>query len=411
MSDLDRYELQDLLGSGATSEVFVAVDKKLRRKVAFKRLVDHVASDPTVRRCFHREAQALAKIRHKNVVAVHDYSGQDSHTLYLVMDRVEGKTLETRLQENGALDEPVLWSVLHEITAGLTACHAQNVVHRDLKPENVIVSNAGRLSIVDFGIARSFDKEDQVIGASAGTQVMGTPDFMSPEQATSNELTGASDVFSLGSVMYFLATGQRPFAAETMLATFKRIVAGNYVPPKQLRPNLSNEMNTLIADCLRVDAGSRPNTSELLKRAKENLLLLGVTADNVLSDWAKGSMRLSQNLSQAALDLQFQQLEQALAAKDKKRAQQVRKRILELDPDNTRVFEMHHPSDVNTENESPQKAQTAAKSQAEGIDFTKVPTVLNPIRERTVIPWWAFAMAGLGLVGIGMAATVLLLRR
>lgn len=395
MSDLDRYELGDVLGAGATSEVFVAVDKKLRRRVAFKRLLEHVSSDPTVRRCFHREAQALAKIRHKNVVAVHDYSGPDSPTLYLVMDRVEGKTLEMRLQENGALDEPVLWSVVHEITAGLAACHLQNVVHRDLKPENVIVAKSGRLSIVDFGIARSFDKEDQVIGASAGTQVMGTPDFMSPEQATSNELTGASDIFSLGSVMYFLATGKRPFAAETMLATFKRIVAADYLPPKQVRPNLSTELSLLITDCLKVDADQRPNTAELLRRARENLLTLGVTADSVLVEWARGSMRLSQNLSQAALDLQFQQLEVALKAGDKKKAQQIRKRILELDPDNTRVFDSNpvRSSDV-----------------VEPPDATKVPTVLmgRVPEPQSVTPWWAYAMAALGLLALGFAIAVVL---
>ncbi|MCC6811756.1 MAG: protein kinase [Deltaproteobacteria bacterium] len=341
MSDADRYKLGDALGTGATSEVFVATDTKLRREVAFKRLLDHVAEDPTVRKSFHREAQALAKLRHKNVVAVHDYSGPESPTLYLVMDLVRGKNLSGWLAERGRLDEPIVWAVLHELASALEACHAQGVVHRDLKPDNVIVTPNGRLMLVDFGIARSYDAADGAVGSGVGTQVMGTPDYMSPEQATSNELTGASDVFSLGSVAYFMTTAKKPFEGDGVLATLKKIAAGSYLPLKNARPEISQQLADLVARCLQTEIGKRPSSKDIAAEAKKQLAQMSQKAEALLADWvAAGALGTSKQAKQKELDQLFARLGTALAAKDKLEIKRCRKRILELDPDNESVFEM-----------------------------------------------------------------------
>jgi serine/threonine-protein kinase len=336
----DRYKLGEVLGTGATSEVFVATDTKLRRDVAFKRLLDHVAEDPTVRKSFHREAQALAKLRHKNVVAVHDYSGPESPVLFLVMDLVRGKNLSAWLKERGRLDEPIVWSVLHELAAALEACHAQGVVHRDLKPENVIVNPNGRLILVDFGVARSYDAADGVVGSGVGTQVMGTPDYMSPEQATSSELTGASDVFSLGSVLYFLCTAKPPFSADGVLATLKKIAAGAFTPIKQARPELSQALATLVETCLQPQVSARPSAKEIAADARRQLAQMAQKPDALLADWvAAGAHGTAQKVRQKELERLFKELAAALQAHDKGATKRCRKRILELDPDNEQVFE------------------------------------------------------------------------
>ncbi len=344
MSEVDRYKLGELLGTGATSEVFIATDQKLRREVAFKRLLDNVAEDQTVRKSFHREAQALAKLRHKNVVAVHDYSGPESATLYLVMDLVRGKNLAAWFEKRGKLDEPIVWAMLHELAGALEACHAQGVIHRDLKPENVIVNPTGRLILVDFGVARSYDAADGAVGSGVGTQMMGTPDFMSPEQATSSELTGASDVFSLGSVLYFMVSGKKPFEAEGVLATLKKIAAGQVTPIKQLRPELSEALASLLTKCLQPDLTQRPNAKDLAAAARKQLQTMEQKADALLADWVSaGAQGLSATAKIKEIDRLFVQLGSALAKKDRVAVKVARKRILEIDPDNESVFELRAP--------------------------------------------------------------------
>lgn len=339
----DRYTLGALLGTGATSEVFSATDNKLRRQVAFKRLLSHTADDATVRRSFHREAQALARIRHKNVVAVHDYSGQEEPTLYLVMDKIEGLSLAALIEQRGPIDEPFAWAIAHELANGLQACHAVAVVHRDLKPENVILGKNGRLVLVDFGIARAYD-DSGAVAASAGTQVMGTPDFMSPEQVVSNELTGASDVFSLGAVLYFLLTGKRPFAADTMMATFKKLATVDCVPLRQARPAIDPALAQLVSDCMQKEAAARPTDPAIAKRARERLQALGVTSDALLLGMASGGADLAEQLKERDLANTLMRLDQALARNDKAEAQALRRRVLELDPDNTQIFRVAPPA-------------------------------------------------------------------
>lgn len=343
-----RYVLGEIVGSGATSQVFVAQDGKLKRSVAYKQLLDEVSKDPTVRKCFHREAQALARVKHKNVVGVHDYSGKDASTLFLVMELIKGKHLAAWVAERGKLDEAMLWAVLAELGGALEACHALGVVHRDLKPENVILTAQGRLVLVDFGIARSYDTAS-TLGASAGTQVMGTPDFMSPEQATSEgELTGASDVFSLGSVIYFLATAKKPFEGDTVLQTLRKIISGTYTPLKQVRAELSAELTELVTRCMQPEVSARPSATEIFAAAKKQIGALQLKPEALLADFvAKGAKGLSATVKVKELDALFARLIVANSTNDQAEKRKVRKRILEIDPENETVFEMSAPAPVS----------------------------------------------------------------
>ncbi len=375
----ERYQLGDEVGSGATSQVFVAQDTKLRRAVAYKRLLDEVASDPTVRKCFHREAQALARVRHKNVVAVHDYSGKESAELFLVMELVKGKDLARWTRERGRLEESMLWAVLCELGGALEACHALSVVHRDLKPENLILTPQGRLVLVDFGIARSYDTSD-TLGSSAGTQVMGTPDFMSPEQAgSSNELTGASDVFSLGAVVYTLASGKKPFEGDTVLATLKKIVTCSFTPLKQLRPELSNELIALCERCLQLDIEARPKAGEIGAQAKRQLAKLGLKPEALLADFvAEGKLGTSKLAKQKEIVELFDQLARSMRAKDKLETRRVRRRILELDPDNESVFELRvdEPPPARSVPETVKMDQSFSELLAQGHAPRRTPWLL-----------------------------------
>ncbi|MDF1561619.1 MAG: serine/threonine-protein kinase [Deltaproteobacteria bacterium] len=216
-TELDgRYRLESLLGDGGMGQVFRATQLSLERTVAVKLLREEVSTDDQMRQRFDREAKILSGLDHPGIVRVHDY-GVHEGCPYLVMDLVQGRTLEAHLRERGQLAPAEVKAILVQICDALSHAHEAGIVHRDLKPENIVLEEGGRVRILDFGIARMVigdDAQSQPELTSAGMMV-GTPQYVSPEQATGKPIDGRTDLYSLGLIAYRMLAGRPPFRKQS----------------------------------------------------------------------------------------------------------------------------------------------------------------------------------------------------
>ena len=219
----ERYRVVSRLGSGAFGDVFRAHDGVLGRDVAIKRIRLESFAEPAqldeVKQRFLREAQVAARLRHPNIVTTHDIASSPASS-FIVMELVEGRTLQSLLAERGRLPLDETAALLAQVAAALDHAHAGGVVHRDVKPANVMVEPSGHVKVMDFGIA----KAEAGANLTATGLIMGTPNYMSPEQARGAKVDARSDLFSLGCVLYECLTGRRPFEAESVTAILVRIV-------------------------------------------------------------------------------------------------------------------------------------------------------------------------------------------
>jgi serine/threonine protein kinase len=250
---IGRYEVEKLLGRGGMGVVFKAFDSELNRPVAIKVLAPHLAGSGAARKRFGREARAAAAIVHEQVVAIHDVE-VGATSPYLVMQYVPGESLQSYVDREGPLEACDLIRIGHQIAAGLAAAHSQCVVHRDIKPGNIMLENGlGRVVITDFGLARAADDASLTHSGI----VAGTPHYMSPEQARGEPTDERSDQFSLGAVLYFMATGHPPFRAEQAMAVLHRICHDQPRPVRQINPSIPDELARLIERLLEKKPGRR----------------------------------------------------------------------------------------------------------------------------------------------------------
>lgn len=271
---IDRYEVRGVLGSGANGRVYLAYDPKLDREVAIKVVHPDLVSDEEIMRRFHREARSVAKLHHPNVLEIYDYSGPDSALAYLVVERLLGQNLEQLVEERGPLDAATAAACGHEICLALAHAHAQGIVHRDLKPENIFMEPSGRIVLCDFGIARRLKKENTYAGRE--TDVAGTPLFMSPEQITDPASVGPqSDLFSLGTTLYYLVSGQYAFGHDTIVKILKSIVLVDYPS----LPDLAPELTAVIAQAFQADLGERFASAKEMGQALLRAMQAGGVAD------------------------------------------------------------------------------------------------------------------------------------
>ncbi|MCY2962888.1 MAG: serine/threonine-protein kinase [Planctomycetota bacterium] len=259
---LGHYDIQSVLGRGSFGIVFKAFDEKLERLVAIKVIDPQMAQTSPPRKRFLREARAAARVRHENVVQV--YSVDDQPIPYLVMEYIEGPTLQQRLNENGPLEIPEILKIAVQTARGIAAAHALGLIHRDIKPGNILLENGSepRVKITDFGLARTADDAS----LSQSGVVAGTPMYMSPEQATGDSLDLRSDLFSFGSVLYTAASGRPPFRAPNMVGVLRRVVEEQ---PRRLREVLSDIPEWLEAIVEKLHAKERTERYQSAREVAE----------------------------------------------------------------------------------------------------------------------------------------------
>lgn len=241
----DRYRLDAQVGSGGMSTVYKAFDIVLERCVAIKLMHRPLARDTDQLERFRREARAVAQLNHPHIVGVID-AGEDhdpTHPApFIVFEFVEGETLKDRIRRNGRLAVPEAVAYAIEIARALGAAHAQGIVHRDVKPQNVLVDEEGTAKVTDFGIARTLDQE----GLTADGRVLGTTDYVSPEQALGHAVTGQSDLYSLGIVLFEMLTGDVPFRGENQVAVAMKHVREELPDLQRLRPEISSALAAVV---------------------------------------------------------------------------------------------------------------------------------------------------------------------
>jgi len=262
-----RYRLESKLGSGGMSTVYLALDEVLDRPVAVKLLHREISDEADQLERFRREARTAARLSHPNLVGVID-AGEDDGRPYIVFEYIEGRTLKRRLQEEGRLpvDEAVAYAI--EIGRGLTAAHARRLVHRDVKPQNVLIDPDGRAKVTDFGIARSLEQK----GMTATGRVLGTTDYVSPEQAMGEDVDERSDVYSLGVVLYEMLTGDVPFRAETQVGVAMKHVNEPMPDVQAKRPEVSAAVASVVDRATTKDPRDRYNTVAEMVRDLEQTL-------------------------------------------------------------------------------------------------------------------------------------------
>jgi eukaryotic-like serine/threonine-protein kinase len=236
-----RYRLEARIGAGGMSTVYRALDETLQRQVAIKLMNREVASDSDQLERFRREARAVAQLSHPHIVGVID-AGEDEGRPYIVFEYVEGETLKERIRRQGRLPiaEAVAYAI--EIARALGAAHSRHIVHRDVKPQNVLIDEEGSAKVTDFGIARTLDEE----GLTADGRVLGTTDYVSPEQALGQAVTGQSDLYSLGVVLYEMLTGEVPFKGEGQVAVAMKHVREEMPDVQYKRPEVSAALAAVV---------------------------------------------------------------------------------------------------------------------------------------------------------------------
>ena len=269
-----RYEIKEELGKGGMGVVYLAHDPQIDRLIALKVLrPDRLTGEAFVQR-FLKEARTIGRLSHPNIVTVYDI-GQDRETIFIAMEFLEGDPLNKIMEEREVSYEEIL-SLGLQMAEALHYAHGKGVVHRDIKPSNIILNPNGRIKITDFGIAHIEDPT-----ASMQTQageILGTPAYMSPEQVLSRPVDGRSDLFSLGIILYEMATGKRPFRGDSMPAVFRAVTQETPEPPDRLKPAVSPGLSGVIMKCLEKDPMERFETGETLAYALGSLLAGGEMA-------------------------------------------------------------------------------------------------------------------------------------
>lgn len=286
---LGRYEIERLIGAGGMGIVLKGFDAELNRPVAIKVLAPHLARVGAARQRFAREAKAAAAVAHENVVAIHNVEpGGDtlSESPFLVMQYIPGESLQARVQRDGPLSVAEVLRIGIQAAAGLAAAHAQGLVHRDVKPANILLENSvERAYLTDFGLARASDDASLTYTG----MVAGTPHYMSPEQADGLPVDHRSDLFSLGSVIYFMATGHPPFRAERPMAVLKRTCHDPHRPAWQVNAEIPSVVSAIIDRLL----AKRPSERFV------NAIELKAALEGALSDFQQGKLWPGQRFQKA----------------------------------------------------------------------------------------------------------------
>src|ERR1700742_3990967 len=256
----ERYELGELIGYGGMAEVHRGRDVRLGRDIAIKILRSDLARDPSFLNRFRREAQAAAGLNYPAIVAVYDTgedpTGPDGAAVpFIVMEFVEGRTLRDIIKTEGRLPPRRVMEIMSEVCGALEFSHRNGIIHRDIKPANVMITRSGAVKVMDFGIARALSDNGATITSTAA--VIGTAQYLSPEQARGEAVDARSDVYSSGCLMYELLTGQPPFRGDSPVAVAYQHVREDPRPPSVLDPDIPRDVDAVVMKALAKNPDNR----------------------------------------------------------------------------------------------------------------------------------------------------------
>ncbi len=281
---LDHYRIDALAARSGMASIFRATDLQTGKQVAIKLPHPEMEADPVLFDRFHREAEIGTKLDHPGVMKVF---GEDGHSqLYMVMEWVDGRLLRSILNDLGKLPPERAVRLTLEIADALDYIHSHGVVHRDLKPENIMVDGDDRIKLIDFGIAGK--EGSRRLTFAKLSQVMGTPDYISPEQVKGKRGDGRSDIYALGVMLYEMLTGKVPFRGPNAFAIMNDRLLNNPIPPREVNPEISPELQEIIYRAIERDPGNRYSTAREFAWDLEHQDQIGVSADRAeLHEWKK----------------------------------------------------------------------------------------------------------------------------
>src|SRR5262245_19075489 len=263
---VSHYRITGKLGSGGMGIVYLAEDVRLSRRVALKFLPEESADDPDAKRRFQREADTIAQLNHPNICTIYEIDRHEGRA-FIAMECVEGLNLKAYMARHKLTTEQIV-DIALQVASALASAHAKGIVHRDIKPGNIIVSETGQVKVLDFGLARRFKtSETEELGLEGSTmpgRPMGTANYMAPERILQLPLDPRSDLFSLGVVIYEMATGRLPFAGASPSETVTNVLDNDSVPLTRLAPQHPKSLERVVQRLLAKRASDRyPSTAEL----------------------------------------------------------------------------------------------------------------------------------------------------
>jgi serine/threonine-protein kinase len=334
LPSIDRYEISEEIGHGGMATVYRARDARLDRWVAVKVMHPHLRGTEQARTRFAREARAVARLKHPSILEIYDFSGTDSDNAYIATELLTGPTLRAFIDAVGDVPAEVAACIGLELASALSAAHEQGIVHRDVKPENVLIHDQRVVKLTDFGIAAMVDPG--VSHMTATGQILGSPSHMAPEQVERGDSDVRSDIFALGTILYWLGTGALPFSGKNAHQVLKRVVDCDPVDPLLARPSIGKPLRDVIMRCLAKDPALRYQQADDLKRHLQDVLLMSGVEDPAsqleafLRDPKGENVRLHERVIQQLLTT----AELKVRERDRIAALDVLDRVLALDDGN-----------------------------------------------------------------------------
>ncbi len=339
---LDKYELLERVGQGGMAVVYRGLDRSLKRVVAVKVLHKHLSEYQEARDRFEREAQAVAKLRHENILEIFDYSGAEAAeafgSSYIVTEFIDGLTLKQVITERPVGFPEIGAMIVLQVCRALAHAHSVGILHRDVKPENVMIRSDGVVKLMDFGISHMVDLERLTVTG----QLLGSPAYMAPEHVEGRQLDFRTDVFAAGIVLYQLTVGKLPFEGKNPHEVLKRIAECRFVDPRQVNPRIGNRLGRIILRAMAAEPGDRyPSVGEMVIALEGYLEESGIAHDKVpgeLARYFQGPAAYERALEDRLVDHLTRRGQELLEQDNRAAALDVFDRVLTIDTDNEKVI-------------------------------------------------------------------------